>query len=111
MIKLESYDKTVFDDLANILQSEAIRFKHAMNAIAEAISIKSTTTLLQLTQYEIVINIDTLTHLLHIQQLFHDLMNSIHREISNLMPAVADRSTGLVAPVVSSLSNVLRQLN
>ena len=108
---MESYSDTVFDDLANLLQSEAIRFKHVMNAIEEAISIKSTTTLLQLTKYEIATHIDDLTHLLHVQQLFHDLMNSIYHEISNLMSTVVDTSTGLVAPVVSSLSNVLRQLN
>ncbi len=81
-----------------------------MNSAQEALSIKLSSTTTQSDHNQMANQIDVLTSLLTIQKSFNDLVNSINQEIFKFISTVADANSGILTPLLSTLSGVLYQV-
>ena len=92
------------------IQSYTTGFNFAMNNVQEALLINISSTTTQSNPNLMTNQIDVLSSLLTIQKSFNELINSINQEIFTFISTVADANSGILTPLLSTLSGVLYQV-
>ena len=86
------------------IQSYTTGFNFAMNNVQGTLLINASSTTTQPDQNLMANQIDVLISLLTIQKSFNDLVNSINQQIFKFISTVADANSGILTPLLSTLS-------